>query len=126
VNSLADSSMSNPENPLSNADATGRVSPILGIAALLLTFYSWMLTAVTFGGQWLLGNGWPGALRENVSVAVTCCLTLFVSTVCRGQLRAMRQLRKKGPIVISAAQAGVVVLIVLAAGIYGTWLVCVE
>jgi hypothetical protein len=118
--------MSNPENPLSNADATGRVSPILGVAALLLTFYSWMLTAVIFGGQWLLGNGWPGALRENVSLAVTCCLTLFVSTVCRGQLRALRQRRKQGPIVISAAQAGVVVLIVLAAGIYGTWLVCVE
>jgi hypothetical protein len=112
------------KNRDSNAGTPGRVYPILGIAALLLTTYSWMLTAVIFGGQWLLGNGWPGALRENVSLSVTCCLTLFVATVCRGQFRTLRQLRKKGPIVISAAQAWVVVLIVLAAGIYGTWLVC--
>jgi hypothetical protein len=113
-------------NSSSPSDSLGpRVSPMLGIAAMLLTIYSWMLTAVIVGGQWLLGNGWPGALRENVSLGVTFCLTLFVATVCRGQFRALRQLRKKGPIVISAGQAWWVILIVLGAGAYGTWLVCV-
>ena len=111
--------------PRSPRDSPGAgVNPTLGIVALLLTIYSWMLTAVLFGGQRLLGNGWPGALRENVSLGVTCCLSLFVGTVCRRQFRALRWLSRKGPIVITAGQTGLVTLIAVAAGIYGTWLVC--
>jgi len=99
--------------------------PILGVAALLLTIYSWMLTVAIIVGRGLLGNGWPGALREYVSLGVTCCLTIFVSTMFRGQLRTLRQLRKKGrKVAISAGQAWVAVLIVLLAGIYGAWLFC--
>jgi hypothetical protein len=98
--------------------------PILGVAALLLTTYSWTLTAVIIAGQWLLGKGWPGALRKSVSLGLTCCLTLFVGTVCRGHFRALRQLVKKGPVMLSASQSWVVVLIVLIAGLYGGWLFC--
>jgi hypothetical protein len=83
-----------------------------------------MLTGVVFGGQWLLGNAWPGALREYVSLGVTLCLTLFVGTIGRGKFRALRQQRRNGAVVITGGQAWLVVLIVLGAGIYGTWLVC--
>jgi hypothetical protein len=83
-----------------------------------------MLTAIIVGGQWILGNGWPGPLRENVSLGVSVSLTLFLGTVGRGQVRALQRQRHKGPIVINGRQACLVVLIVVAAGIYGTWLVC--
>jgi hypothetical protein len=112
-------------NPFAPDSTHVGANPTLGIVALLLTIYSWLLTAVLFGGQWLLGNGWPGPLRENVSLGVTCGLSLFVGTVCRRQFRALLHRRKRGPIVLGAGQAGLVVLIALAAGIYGTWLVCV-
>ena len=96
-----------------------RVAPVI---SFMLCMLSWELTAAMFGTRWLFGPGWFGPdkewvriWRERGLVRLPCVLWTApdVEILHKGLQEQM-----------TVAQAFAVVLLSIAAGVFGTWLFC--
>jgi hypothetical protein len=96
--------------------------PTSALLALLLVIFSWMLTLLLWAGRIITEGQWPGGLKLSVCSAVSMGATVFLVTCGRQTLR-MNRPPPGTRIGITAVQALLVVLLVLAVGSFGTWLV---
>lgn len=90
------------------------------IVSLLLLCLSWELTAALFIGRWLFGPGWFGPCREWVALGVSMGLLIQYQLWGRRLMRQHYRVAHK----LTLGQAVIVVILMVGAGAFGTWLFC--
>jgi hypothetical protein len=97
--------------------------PTSALVGFMLSVLSWLLVALLWAGrQWTDGQ-WPGRLKVWVAVLVAIAATVYLFGWGRPAWRA-NPMPPGDTIGVTRGQAFWVVLIVVAAGAFGTWLVC--
>ena len=97
-------------------------TPTSTLLGLLLTIFSWMLTILLWVGKIITDGQWPGHLKLSVCSAVSAVATAFLATYGRHAWRKNRP-PPGTELSITGVQALLVVVLVLAVGSFGTWLV---
>ncbi len=92
--------------------------PTAAVVSLLLLALSWALTTALFIGRWLFGPGWFGLWREWAALGISVGLLVQHQVWGRRLIRQHYQVGHK----LTVGQTILVVIIVLAAGVFGTWL----
>ena len=92
------------------------------LISLLLCILSWELVAAMFVGRWLFGPNWFGAHREWIAFAAGVALSVFHILVGRRLMRQHYQPGDESKRSLTAGQALVVIVLVVGAGVFGTWL----
>jgi hypothetical protein len=96
--------------------------PTSTLLSLLVMMASWMISLLLWAGRSITNEQWPGNLKLIVCNSLCVITTLFYLIYGRRDLRKMRDLQGSR-IGVSGGQALWVVILVVATGVYGTWLV---
>jgi hypothetical protein len=94
------------------------------LISFLLCALSWELTVATFVGRWLFGPHWFGTRREWAAFALSVALSIFHRFVGRPLIQRHYQAGDQSNRSLSASQAIAVIVLVVGAGAFGTWLFC--
>lgn len=96
--------------------------PSSAVIGLLVSIWSWMLTALLWIGDWVTLGQWPNELKMIIAHVVSIAASIYVVTKGRADYRSNRPLPGQS-IGITGVQAIWVALAAVIVGVFGTWLV---
>jgi hypothetical protein len=94
------------------------------LISFVLCALSWELTGAMFVGRWLFGPDWFGPHREWAAFAVSVALSVFHTLVGRPLMQKHCQPGDSPNRSLTAGQAIAVIVLMVCAGAFGTWLFC--
>jgi hypothetical protein len=97
-------------------------TPTATLLSVFALIFSWQLTAALFVGRWLFGPGWLGPHRELVTLGVSTVLSIYYAVWGRARMEQYKRATQGSQQTMTWGQAGLVVMLVVFRGVFGTWL----